>query len=61
MDLTVIALAGLVAIAASGLAYAFLFSRIEVEKKTTTRVHKVAAGEGDRADGLEGDAAGGFE
>ena len=49
MDLTVIALAGLVAIAASGLAYAFLFSRIEVEKKTTTRVHKVAAGEGDRA------------
>ncbi|MCJ8507759.1 type II secretion system F family protein [Rhizobium lemnae] len=49
MDLTVIALAGLVAIAASGLAYAFLFSRIEVEKKTTTRVSRVAAGEIDRA------------
>lgn len=49
MDMTVIALAGLVAIAASGLAYAFLFSRIEVEKKTTNRVHRLAAGENDRA------------
>lgn len=49
MDLTVIALAGLVAIAASGLAYAFLFSRIEVEKKTSSRVHRLAAGESDRA------------
>ncbi|MFD1744618.1 type II secretion system F family protein [Rhizobium helianthi] len=44
MDLTVVALAVLVAIAASGIAYALLFSRIEVEKKTTSRVTRLSSG-----------------
>lgn len=49
MDLTVIALAVLVAIAASGIAYALLFSRIEVEKKTTNRVTRLSSGVTDGA------------
>lgn len=48
MDITVIALAVLVAIAASGIAYAVLFPRIEVEKKTSNRVSRLSAGATDR-------------
>lgn len=48
MDITVIALAVLVAIAASGIAYVVLFPRIEVEKKTSSRVSRLATGAADR-------------
>jgi tight adherence protein B len=47
MDLTVLALIVLVAVSAGGLAYAFLFQQIEVDKKTATRVNRVKAAETD--------------
>ncbi|MGF9693704.1 type II secretion system F family protein [Rhizobium sp. 0TCS1.26] len=48
MDMTVVALAVLVAIAAASLAYGLLFSRIEVEKKTASRMNRVSSAETDR-------------
>ncbi|WP_165216113.1 type II secretion system F family protein [Affinirhizobium pseudoryzae] len=48
MDITVVALAALVAIAAAALAYGLMFSRIEVEKKTASRVSRVGSAETDR-------------
>ncbi|MGO4619491.1 type II secretion system F family protein [Ensifer sp. 2YAB10] len=49
IDITVLALAALVAISAAALAYVLLFSRIESEKKAEGRVRKVSAAETDRA------------
>ena len=49
IDITVLALAALVAISAAALAYGLLFSRIESEKKAEGRVRKVSAAETDRA------------
>ncbi|MCK3779980.1 type II secretion system F family protein [Ensifer sesbaniae] len=49
IDITVLALAALVAISAAALAYGLLFSRIESEKKAESRVRKVSAAETDRA------------
>ncbi len=49
MDITVVALAALVAVAAAALAYGVMFSRIEVEKKTASRVSRVGSAEADRA------------
>jgi tight adherence protein B len=46
--MTVVALAVLVAIAAAALAYGLLFSQIEVEKKTASRMNRVSAAETDR-------------
>ncbi|WFU47615.1 type II secretion system F family protein [Sinorhizobium terangae] len=48
IDITVLALAGLVAVAAAGLAYGVLFSRIESEKKAEGRFRRVSAAETDR-------------
>jgi tight adherence protein B len=48
MNLTVLALSGLVAIAAAALAYGLMYSRIEVEKKTASRVSRLGAAETDR-------------
>jgi tight adherence protein B len=48
MDMTVLALSGLVAIAAAALAYGLMYSRIEVEKKTASRVSRLGAAETDR-------------
>ncbi len=48
MNITVLALAVLVAIAAAALAYGLMFSRIEVEKKTASRVSRVGSAELDR-------------
>lgn len=47
MDLNVILIAVLVAISAGGLAYAFLFPQIEVEKKTVNRMKRVQSAETD--------------
>ncbi|MEI2301199.1 type II secretion system F family protein [Ensifer sp. MJa1] len=49
IDITVLALAALVAISAAALAYGLLFSRIETEKKAEGRVRKIGAAETDRA------------
>ncbi|MCZ4090842.1 type II secretion system F family protein [Sinorhizobium psoraleae] len=48
IDITVLALAGLVAVAAAALAYGVLFSRIENEKKAEGRFRRVSAAETDR-------------
>jgi tight adherence protein B len=48
MDITVVALAALVAVAAAAFAYGLMFSRIEVEKKTASRMSRVGAAETDR-------------
>ncbi|SIR05746.1 tight adherence protein B [Rhizobium sp. RU35A] len=48
LDLTVLALVALIAISAGGLAYVFLFSRLEAERKTESRVIRVKAAETDR-------------
>ncbi len=48
MNVTVLALVVLVAIAAATLAYGLMFSRIEVEKKTESRVKRVRTSETDR-------------
>ncbi|HEV7322066.1 MAG TPA: type II secretion system F family protein [Ensifer sp.] len=49
IDITVLALAVLVALSAAALAYGLLFSRIESEKKAEGRVRKISAAETDRA------------
>jgi len=49
LDITVIALIGLVTISAGALSYGVLFSRIEVEKKTASRVNRVKSAETDHA------------
>ncbi|MCA1405827.1 type II secretion system F family protein [Ensifer sp. IC3342] len=48
IDITVLVLAGLVAVAAAALAYGVLFSRIENEKKAEGRFRRVSAAETDR-------------
>ena len=48
IDITVLALAGLVALAAAALAYGVLYSRIENEKKAEGRLRRVSAAETDR-------------
>jgi tight adherence protein B len=48
IDITILAIVGLVALATAGLAYGILFTRIESEKKTESRVRKVKAAETDR-------------
>jgi tight adherence protein B len=48
IDITILAIVGLVALAAAGLAYGILFTRIETEKKAENRVRKVKAAETDR-------------
>ncbi|MDO9417861.1 type II secretion system F family protein [Pararhizobium sp.] len=48
IDLTILGLAGLVALSAAGLAYGLLFSRIETDKKTESRVKRVKSAETDR-------------
>ncbi|MDB5523631.1 MAG: putative type secretion system protein TadB, Flp pilus assembly protein TadB [Rhizobium sp.] len=48
LDLTVIAIIALAGISAAAVSYGVLFSRIETEKKTQSRVNKVAAAETDR-------------
>jgi tight adherence protein B len=48
IDITILAIVGLVALATAGLAYGVLFSRIETEKKAESRVRKVKSAETDR-------------
>ncbi|CAN7249938.1 type II secretion system F family protein [Pararhizobium sp. LjRoot238] len=48
IDITILAIVGLVALATAGLAYGILFTRIETEKKAESRVRKVKAAETDR-------------
>ncbi len=48
IDITIVALVGLVALATAGLAYGILFSRIETQKKAESRVRKVKSAETDR-------------
>ena len=48
LDMTVIAIIALVAIAAGAVSYGVLFSRIETDRKTQSRVTKVASAETDR-------------
>ena len=45
----VLAIIVLAAIATAGIAYGLLYSRIEVEKKTATRINRVKAAETDTA------------
>lgn len=47
IDPTVLAIVALTAIAAGAVAYGLLFSRIEVEKKTTSRINRVKTAETD--------------
>ncbi|MCL6705970.1 type II secretion system F family protein [Pseudomonas sp. R2.Fl] len=47
IDPTVLAIVALTAVAAGAIAYGLLFSRIEVEKKTTSRINRVKAAETD--------------
>jgi tight adherence protein B len=49
IDITVLAVAGLVALAAAALAYGVLYSHIETEKKAEGRLRRVSASETDRA------------
>ncbi|OBZ96945.1 pilus assembly protein [Pararhizobium polonicum] len=48
IDVTILAIVGLVALATAGLAYGILFTRIETEKKAESRVRKVKSAETDR-------------
>ncbi|MBP1857919.1 type II secretion system F family protein [Rhizobium herbae] len=48
IDITILAIVGLVALATAGLAYGILFTRIETEKKAESRVRKVKSAEVDR-------------
>ncbi|HTO33648.1 MAG TPA: type II secretion system F family protein [Pararhizobium sp.] len=48
IDITILAIVGLVALATAGLAYGILFTRIETEKKAESRVRKVRSAETDR-------------
>jgi tight adherence protein B len=47
MDITVVAIIALVAIAAGAVCYGLLFSRMEAEKKTDTRLNRVKSAETD--------------
>lgn len=49
MDLTVLAIVVLAAVSAGAIAWGVLYSRLEVEKKTESRVRRVKAAETDRA------------
>ncbi|QFY61984.1 type II secretion system F family protein [Rhizobium grahamii] len=49
LDPTVLAIILLAAVAAGGVCYAFLFSRMETEKKAANRVSRVASADADRA------------
>lgn len=49
LDIEIVAIIALVAIAAGAVAYGVLFSRIETEKKTTTRLNRVKSAETDIA------------
>ncbi len=48
IDITILAIVGLVALSTAGLAYGILFTRIETEKKAESRVRKVKSAEADR-------------
>lgn len=48
IDITILAIAGLAAFAMAGLAYGILFTRIETEKKSESRVRRVKSAETDR-------------
>lgn len=48
VDITILAIVGLATLAAAGLAYGVMFSRIETENKTQSRVNRVKASETDR-------------
>ncbi|MBP1851755.1 type II secretion system F family protein [Rhizobium halophytocola] len=48
IDPIVLAIVALAAVAAGAVAYSFLFTQIEVERKVTSRVHRVSAAETDR-------------
>ena len=48
-DPTVLAIIALAAVATAGIAYGILYSRIEVEKKTASRISRVKAAETDTA------------
>ncbi|KQY40642.1 MULTISPECIES: type II secretion system F family protein [Rhizobium/Agrobacterium group] len=48
IDITILAIVGLVALSTAGLAYGILFTRIETEKKAESRVRKVKSAETDR-------------
>ncbi|MFB9951683.1 type II secretion system F family protein [Rhizobium puerariae] len=49
LDITVVAIVALVAVAAAAVCYGLLFSRMEVEKKADTRLSRVKAAETDLA------------
>lgn len=49
MDLTVMAIAALAAVSAGAIAWGVLFSRLEIDKKTESRVRRVKSAETDRA------------
>ncbi|QRM53777.1 type II secretion system F family protein [Sinorhizobium sp. BG8] len=49
IDISIIAIVVLAAVAAAGLCYALLFSRIETDKKTESRVRRVKSAETDQA------------
>jgi len=48
IDITILAIVGLVALSTAGLAYGILFTRIETEKRAESRVRKVKSAEIDR-------------
>lgn len=49
LDITIVAVFALAALSTAGLAYGVLFSRIEAQKKTESRVRRVQAAETDRS------------
>jgi tight adherence protein B len=49
LDITIVAIFALAALSTAGLAYGLLFSRIEAQKKTESRVRRVQASETDQA------------
>jgi tight adherence protein B len=49
LDITIVAIFALAALSTAGLAYGLLFSRIETEKKTESRVRRVQAAETDQS------------
>ncbi|WP_275787795.1 type II secretion system F family protein [Pararhizobium gei] len=48
IDITILAIVGLVALATAGLAYGVLFTRIETQKKAESRIRRVKTAETDR-------------
>ena len=49
LDITIVAVIGLAALSTAGLSYGLLFSRIEAEKKTESRVRRVKTAETDQS------------